>query len=50
MDLRFRYEFFFEIKNVMHGIPMQPISIKIPRRRHPLLSRRYDSRIGEGAG
>jgi hypothetical protein len=36
----------FCIKITAHGIPMQPISIKIPRLRPPLLSRRWDSRMG----
>jgi hypothetical protein len=38
----------FTIKIAAHDIPMQPISIKIPRLRPPLLSRRCDSRIWKG--
>ena len=35
---------------VAHDIPMQQISIKIPRLRPPLLFRRCDSKIGGGWG
>ncbi|MDD5614776.1 MAG: hypothetical protein PHH85_01080 [Candidatus Methanoperedens sp.] len=35
-------------KNAAHVIPMQPMSIKIPRRRPPLLSRMGESRMGRG--
>jgi hypothetical protein len=44
------YILFFKIKIMAHAIPMQPISIKIPRLRPPLPSRRCDSKIGEGLG